>query len=80
MATLTIKNISDRVVKRLKARAVQHHRSLNYEVIACLEAVAQATPIDADSFLARVRSLRRTPANFRLTDKTLAQLKTAGRP
>lgn len=80
MATLTIKNISDRVVKRLKARAVQHHRSLNYEVIVCLEVAAQATPVDPDSFLARVRSLRQRPANLRLTDRTLAQLKTAGRP
>lgn len=80
MATLTIKNISDRVVKRLKARAVQHHRSLNYEVIACLEAAAQATPLDHDSFLARVRTIRRTPVNLKLTDKTLTQLKTAGRP
>ncbi|MBM4132655.1 MAG: DNA-binding protein [Nitrospira sp.] len=80
MATLTIKNISDRVVKRLKDRAVQHHRSLNYEVIACLEAAAQATPVDPDALLARVRSLRQKPANFRLTDRTLARLKTAGRP
>jgi plasmid stability protein len=80
MATLTIKNIPDRVVKRLKARAIQHRRSLNYEVISCLEAAAQATPIDPDLFLARIRLFRRTPANFRLTDRTLAQLKSAGRP
>ncbi|WP_447973728.1 FitA-like ribbon-helix-helix domain-containing protein [Nitrospira sp. Kam-Ns4a] len=80
MATLTIKNIPDRVVKRLKARAAEHRRSLNHEVIACLEAAAQATPVDPDAFLARVRLIRRKPANFRLTDRTLTQLKTAGRP
>ena len=37
---LSIKNASTTVVKRLKARAARHHRSLQGELIAILEAVA----------------------------------------
>lgn len=80
MATITIKNIPDVVVKRLKARATEHRRSLNLEVIACLEAMAHATPVDPDAFLAHVRLIRQKPVRMRLTDKTLRHLKASGRP
>ncbi len=80
MATLTIKNVPEALVDRLKDQAALHRRSLNHEVIACLEAVAQATPLDPESLLARVRAVRRAPSRFRLTDRNLARLRTAGRP
>jgi plasmid stability protein len=37
MATMTIKDIPDSVHRQLKRQAVRHHRSLNQEVIVCLE-------------------------------------------
>ena len=80
MATLTIKNIPDPLVKRLKKQAVAHRRSLNFEVISYLEQMAQSVPIDADALLARVRAIRRTPKGIRLTDRLLHELKVAGRP
>jgi len=52
MANLTIKNIPGPVLRRLKARAATHRRSLNLEVIACLEALVQSARVDADSLLA----------------------------
>jgi len=79
MPNLTIKNIPAPVVRRLKARAVLHRRSLNLEVIACLETLVQAAPVDPDTLLARVREIRRAPARTRLTDRALARLKAAGR-
>jgi plasmid stability protein len=79
MATLTIKNVPEPLVRRLKARATLHRRSLNREVIACLEALAQAAPVDPDALLARVREVRRAPAGGRLNDRTLERLKSAGR-
>ena len=79
MATLTIKNVPERLVRRLKVQAVQHRRSLNNEVIASLEAVAQATPVDAETILARARAVRRTPVGVKLTDRLLARLKSKGR-
>ena len=80
MATLTIKNIPDPLVKRLKKQAAAHRRSLNFEVISYLEQMAQSVPIDADALLARVRAIRRTPKGIRLTDRLLHELKVAGRP
>jgi plasmid stability protein len=79
MANLTIKNVPGPVVRRLKARAATHRRSLNLELIACLEALVQSAPVDADSLLARVREVRRIPARTRLTDRVLTRLKIAGR-
>lgn len=80
MATLTIKNIPELLIERLKSQAVLHRRSLNHEVIACLEAVTRAAPIEPDELLARVRALRRSPSRFRLTDRALGRLKADGRP
>ena len=79
MATLTIKNVPEPLVVLLKGQAALHRRSLNHEVIACLEAVPQATPLDAESLLARIRAVRRKPSRFRLTDLSLTRLKGAGR-
>ena len=55
---LSIKNIPATVVKRLKARAVRHHRSLQGELIAILEAVAhEETLLDAATVVMKVRRL-----------------------
>lgn len=80
MANLTVKNIPDPLVKRLKARASLHRRSLNHEVIACLEGIVRAVPVDPEALLARARAVRRTPTRFRLTDRALTRLKSDGRP
>ena len=79
MATLTIKNIPESLVKRLKKQAAAHRRSLNFEVISYLEQMAQSVPVDADALLVRARSIRRTPKGTRLTDRQLHELKVAGR-
>lgn len=79
MATLTIKNIPDRLVRRLKTQAALHRRSLNHEVIACLETTTGAVPVDPETLLARARAVRRTPLGLHLTDRALNQLKAYGR-
>ena len=80
MATLTIKNIPEPVVKRLKQHAAAHRRSLNFEVIAYLEQMTHSVPVDAEALLARARAVRRTPKGVKLTDRLLHELKVAGRP
>ena len=60
---LSSKNAPDRVVQRLRERAERHHRSLQGELLAIIEAAVQddrrATPADV---LAEVRRLGlRTP-------------------
>jgi len=80
MKTLTIKNIPDAIYRRLKRQAVQHHRSLNREVIACLERSTGSVPFDPSTVLAQARELRKQYSGPALTEKRLLQLKTAGRP
>ena len=79
MPSLTIRNMPQEVLDRLREKAASARRSLNSEVLACLEAAAQATPLDPDALLARIRAVRRTPARLRLTDRTLNRLKSEGR-
>jgi plasmid stability protein len=80
MASLTIKNVPADLLRQLRRRAASNRRSLNLEVIASLEATMRATPIDPEDLLARARALRITPRGMRLTDRTLARMKAAGRP
>ncbi|MCY4431740.1 MAG: hypothetical protein OXC11_15310 [Rhodospirillales bacterium] len=44
MASITIKGISLTLHERLKGMARRHHRSLQNEVIACLERHAEQPP------------------------------------
>lgn len=80
MATLTIKNIPEPLVKRLKQQATAHRRSLNFQVISYLEQMTHSVPVDADALLARARALRRIPKGMKLTDRVLDELKVVGRP
>lgn len=80
MKSLTLKNIPDPLYSRIKKQAAQHRRSLNQEIITCLEQMTGSVPIDPMAVLANARALRRQSHGPLLTDKRLRQLKTAGRP
>ena len=68
MATLTLRNVPDDLVARLKARARRHRRSLNNETIAALEladaaasgggAQPAAEPVDIEPTLRRMEEIR----------------------
>jgi plasmid stability protein len=68
MATLTLPNVPDDLVTRLKARAKRHRRSLNNETIAALEladatatgatSAPAAVPDDLDTTLRRMEEIR----------------------
>jgi plasmid stability protein len=81
--TLSIRNAPDRVVQRLRERAERHHRSLQGELLAIIEAAVQdepgLTPLD---LLAEVRRLGvRTPseaATFVRADRNMRQQRWVG--
>ena len=79
MATITLKNIPEQLYKKLKQRAAQHYRSLNSEVIVCLQNVLGSQQVDPDVLLERARVLR-SDISGKLTDKDLSLLKNQGRP
>jgi plasmid stability protein len=78
MSTVTVKDLPEKLHRQLKTRALQHHRSLNSEIIALLEAAAAPQQLDPDALLARAASLRRQVGG-RLTDSGVAALRNAGR-
>ena len=79
MATITIKNMPDALYGRLKLKASEHRRSLNKEVITCLEQSTGSVPLDPETFLAGAREIRKLVKGPPLTERRLRQLKSAGR-
>ncbi len=81
MPALTVKGLPDNVYRRLKANAARHRRSLNSEVITCLErslALPERQPEEIVAALRRFhQTLRGAPP---LTDAFLRRAKSVGRP
>ena len=80
MANLSIKNVPDELHQRLKERAERHHRSINREVIACLEQIIGPAPRDAAEVLARIRELHKKMPNVWATEEDIQKFKEQGRP
>ena len=59
MPALTLKNIPDALYNRLKEFASANHRSINSELIHCLEQTLLPGRINASEHLQRARDLRR---------------------
>ena len=78
MATVTVKDLPEKLHRQLKARALRHRRSLNSEIIAVLEAATASQKVDPDSILGRAAALR-SRVGGRLTDSDLTALRQAGR-
>lgn len=55
MATITLKNVPEETIARLKARATANNRSMNREAIECLVRAAGAPSITVEQLRARHR-------------------------
>ena len=80
MPSITVKNIPAHLYERLKQSAEANRRSLNSEIIACIEQAVLSQPLDVEAFLAQARSLREKTQAYSLTDAEFNQAKQAGRP
>lgn len=79
MATVTVKNIPADTYERLKEVAGAHRRSINSEIIVCLERALGGRKIDPETVLARARQLRKMTGRRPATDAQFTKAKTAGR-
>lgn len=79
LRTMTIKRIPEVLYRRLKGSATVHHRSLNSEVINCLEQLVGSRRIEPGALLAGIDALRKRVALPPLTEQFLHQAKAAGR-
>lgn len=78
--TLTLKNIPDELYGRLKEVAEAHRRSLNSEVIVCLESILLPQKMSVTERLARSRQLRQALPSGAFNAEDIAQLREEGRP
>jgi plasmid stability protein len=79
MTTLTVKNIPDDLYAQLKQRAEMNHRSINSEIIVCIEKAVRSSKIDPNTFLVRARQLREKSSDYKITEDEFNQAKTTGR-
>lgn len=77
--TITLKGIPNGLYERLKIAARSHHRSLNSEVIACLERQLSPTVVSADERLTRARALRARLGSAELQAEDIAAAVRTGR-
>ncbi len=80
MTNLTLKNIPDDLYSQLKKAADLHHRSLNSEILYCVEQTLGARKFDISEHLAMARNLRRMTEVHPITDDELNAAKNLGRP
>lgn len=86
MPTLTIKNLPDDLYRQLKTRAAANRRSLNSEILTCLEQALTLQHVGAEEAHARlaradaVRVRLERPGLHRLTETGIRSAKSSGRP
>lgn len=80
MANFTVKNIPPALYKKLKRAAEMNRRSINSEIIVCIEKSVQSQAIEPQNFINRARKLRSHTADHPLTNEELSQIKSVGRP
>lgn len=56
--SITLKNIPEPIYQRIKQAAKRNHRSMNNEIIACLEQALAPRPVDVAARLDQARRLR----------------------
>ena len=60
MSTMTIRNVPEELVEVLKKAAKRYRRSLNQQVLICLEEASfgKATPLNVEEELRKIREMR----------------------
>jgi plasmid stability protein len=80
MPALTIKNIPDDLYNELKNIAEQHHRSINSEVIICLERTLFPKRVSPEDKLINIQALRSQIKPNIITAEDIKQAIDEGRP
>jgi antitoxin FitA len=79
VATVTVKNIPDELYERLKSVAEINRRSLNSEIIVCIENAVASRRIDIDRTLENARRIRQLTAGHPISTEDFSRAKAEGR-
>ena len=80
MTSITVKNIPPDIYALLKQSAEANRRSINSEVIACIERAVSSQLVNPDLLLVRARALREKTGAYITSEENIPQVKNAGRP
>lgn len=80
MPSITVKHIPPDIYALLKQSAQVNRRSINSEVIACIEHAVSSQPVNPDLLLVHARALREKTAAYITSEEDITQTKNAGRP
>lgn len=80
MPTITVKNIPDDLYEQLKHNAEMNRRSINSEIIVCIERAVRSSRLQPEVTLARARKLREKTAHYKISDNEFNKAKKLGRP
>jgi len=78
MANIFLKNIPEQIYWEIKRRAERSHRSIQDEIIHCLELIVAPAVEKPEMELEKVRRMRKRIKGF-LTPAILREMKSAGR-
>lgn len=78
MATITLKNVPREIHFNIKKRAEKNHRSINGEIIYCLERLLGLCEDEADSILGKIEKAHKG-VKFVVTQKEIQEAKLEGR-
>jgi len=79
MPSITVKNIPEEIYDRVREQASAHHRSINSEIIACLEKTVKPRQVSTDDILKEARRLRKK-AKGSLSSEEIESAINQGRP
>lgn len=79
MPTITVKNIPPELYELLKRSAAANRRSINSEVITCIERLVRGRKVDTEALLTRARELRRHTGRHPIVDSAFRTAKLSGR-
>ncbi len=79
MPTITVKNIPLELYERLKQTAKANRRSINSEIIVCIERAMNTQKARPEEIVASARQLREKTARYLISDDEFTRLKSEGR-
>lgn len=80
MVTITVKNIPEELYERFKLLAAGNRRSINSEMVRCIERAVGSYPVDIEATLDRARAVRERTAAHLISDEDLNDAKASGCP
>ena len=78
-AAITVKNIPDELYGKLKYSAEQHRRSVNSELISCLEQVLLPHRLEASDHIVAAQSIRKRFTSLKISASEIQDAKILGR-